>query len=275
MICYKKFFIAILIFLFVFCFTSSVFAANPQPVDPTGSYTTSQGGYSEQRDNVYYTLLEYQANVQRRFISKCYANIDNSSYRPVLVRLYDQFKGLGSNGKFFVFSETYSGYDSSYTVYTSYTGDLSRSVTNQFVIDNTAFSHVATYTGTFYNICGIANEPYVTNPVYSNKVTLTQPVAFCRSLVPEFIQLFKDFGFITDASNDNVVNAINQSNSDITNEIVILLIKLMIISIIMILQKLTLLALPILTQPLILLKTVLTLYLPPYSLILLLIMVEV
>ena len=55
----KKFFIAILIFLFVFCFTSSVFAANPQPVDPTGSFTTSQGGYSEQRDNVYYTLLEY------------------------------------------------------------------------------------------------------------------------------------------------------------------------------------------------------------------------
>lgn len=215
----NKFFIAILIFLFVFCFTSSVFAANPQPVDPTGSYTNSQGGYSEQRDNVYYTLLEYQANVQRRFISKCYANIDNSAYRSVLVRLYDQFKGLGSNGKFFVFSETYSGYDSSYTVYTSYTGDLSRSVTNQFVIDNTSFTHVATYTGTFYNICGIANEPYVTNPVYSKTVTLTQPVAFCRSLVPEFIQLFKDFGFITDASNDNVVNAINQSNSDITNQI--------------------------------------------------------
>lgn len=219
MTCCRKFFIAILIFLFVFCFTSSVFATNPQPVDPTGSFTTSQGGYSEQLDNVYYTLLEYQANVQRRFISKCYANINNSSYRPVLARLYDQFQGFGSNGKFFVFSENYSGYDSSYTIYTSYTGDLSCSVTNQFVIDNTAFSHVATYTGTFYNICGIANEPYVTNPVYSETVTLTQPVAFCRSLVPEFIQLFKDFGLITDTSNDNVVNAINQSNSDITNEI--------------------------------------------------------
>lgn len=219
MICYKKFFIVILIFLFVFCFTSSVFATNPQPVDPTDSFTTSQGGYSEQRDNVYYTLLEYQANVQRRFISKCYANINNSSYRSVLVRLYDQFQGLGSNGKFFVFSENYSGYDSSYTVYTSYTGDLSRSVTNQFVIDNTAFSHVATYTGTFYNICGIANQPYVTNPVYSKTDTLTQPVAFCRSLVPEFIQLFKDFGLITDSSNDNVVTAINNSNQSITNEI--------------------------------------------------------
>lgn len=217
MICYNRILFFLLIFVFLFCTFS--FAGNPQPVDPTGSFTTSQGGYSEQRDNVYYTLLEYQANVQRRFISKCYANINNSSYRPVLVRLYDQFKGLGSNGKFFVFSENYSGYDSSYTVYTSYTGDLSRSVTNQFVIDNTAFSHVATYTGTFYNICGIASEPYVTNPLYSKTVTLTQPVAFCRSLVPEFIQLFKDFGLITDASNDNVVTAINNSNQSITNEI--------------------------------------------------------
>ena len=92
MICYKKFFIAILIFLFVFCFISFVFATNQQLVDPIGSFVTSQGGNSEQRDNVYYTLLEYQANVQRRFISKCYANINNSSYRPVLVRLYDQFQ---------------------------------------------------------------------------------------------------------------------------------------------------------------------------------------
>lgn len=210
----KKFFIAILIFLFVFCFTSSVFATNPQPVDPTGSFTTSQGGYSEQRDNVYDTLLEYQANVQRRFISKCYANIDNSSYKTVLVRLYDQFKGMGSNGKFFVFSENYSGYDSSYTVYTAYTGDLSRSVTNQFVIDNTAFSHVATYTGTFYDICGIANDAYVTNPVYSKTVTLTQPVAFCRSLVPEFIQLFKDFGLIENEQLAQILTAlINCQNS--------------------------------------------------------------
>lgn len=219
MICYKKFFIAILIFLFVFCFTSSVFAANPQPVDPTGSFTTSQGGYSEQRDNVYYTLLEYQANVQRRFITKCYSHINDSSYKNMLNTLYNQMGGYGANGKFFVFLEQYKGYDGAYSVYTSYTGDLSRSVTNQFVIDNTAFSHVATYTGTFYNILGIVNEPYVSNPIYSNTTTLTQPVAFCRSLVPEFVQLFKDFGIITDTSNDNVVNAINQSNADITNEI--------------------------------------------------------
>lgn len=220
MICYKKFFIAILIFLFVFCFTSSVFAANPQPVDPTGSFITSEGGYSEQRDNVYYTLLEYQANVQRRFITKCYSHIGDVDYKNMLNTLYNQMGGYGANGKFFVFLEQYQGYDGAYIVYMSYTGDLSRSVANQFVIDNTAFSHVATYTGTFWNLLGILNqEPYVTNPIYSNKVTLTQPVAFCRSLVPEFVQLFKDFGIITDASNDNVVNAINQSNSDITNQI--------------------------------------------------------
>ena len=220
MICYKKFFIAILIFWFVFCFTSCVFATNPQPVDPTGSFTTSQGGYSEQRDNVYYTLLEYQANVQRRFITKCYSHINDSSYKNMLNTLYNQMAGYGANGKFFVFLEQYKGYDGAYSVYMSYTGDLSCSVTNQFVIDNTTFSHVATYTGTFYNILSVVDQDaYVTDPIYSKTTTLTQPVAFCRSLVPEFVQLFKDFGIITDVSNDNVVNAINQSNADITNEI--------------------------------------------------------
>lgn len=219
MTCFKKFFISILIFLFIFCFTSFVFSTNPQPVDPTGSFITTQGGYSEQRDNVYYTLLEYQANVQRRFITKCYANINNSSYRTMLNALYHQMDGYGSNGKFFVFVEQYKGYAGSYAVYTSYTGDLTRGVANQYIADNTAFAHVATYTGTFYNILGVADGPYVSNPIYSHTETLTQPVAFCRSLVPEFIQLFKDFGLITDTSNDNVVNAINNSNQSITNEI--------------------------------------------------------
>lgn len=217
MICCKKF--LFLLFIFISLFSTFSFATNPQPVDPTGSFTTTQGGYSEQRDNVYYTLLEYQANVQRRFITKCYANINNSSYRTMLNALYQQMDGYGSNGKFFFILEQYKGYDGSYAVYTSYTGDLSRGVANQYIADNTAFSHVATYTGTFYNILGVADGPYVSNPIYSKPDTLTQPVAFCRSLVPEFIQLFKDFGIITDTSNNNVVNAINKTNDELKNEI--------------------------------------------------------
>ena len=217
MICCKK--ILFLFFIFIFLFSTFTFSTNPQPVDPTGSFTTTQGGYSEQRDNVYYTLLEYQANVQRRFITKCYSNIDNSSYRTMLNALYHQMDGYGSNGKFFVIVEQYKGYGGSYAVYTSYTGDLSRGVANQYIVDNAAFAHVATYTGTFYNILGVADGPYVSNPIYSQTETLTQPVAFCRSLVPEFIQLFKDFGIITDTSNNNVVNAINKTNDEIKNEI--------------------------------------------------------
>lgn len=217
MTCCKK--ILFLLFIFISLFSTFSFATDPQPVDPTGSFITTQGGYSEQRDNVYYTLLEYQANVQRRFITKCYANINNSSYRTMLNALYHQMDGYGSNGKFFVILEQYKGYDGSYAVYTSYTGDLSRGVANQYIADNTAFSHVATYTGTFYNILGVADGPYVSNPIYSKTETLTQPVAFCRSLVPEFIQLFKDFGIITDTSNNNVVNAINKTNNEIKNEI--------------------------------------------------------
>lgn len=217
MICCKKF--LFLLFIFISLFSTFSFAANPQPVDPTGSFTTTQGGYSEQRDNVYYTLLEYQANVQRRFIAKCYANINNSSYRTMLNALYRQMDGYGANGKFFVIVEQYKGYDGSYAVYTSYTGDLSRGVANQYIADNTAFSHVATFTGTFYNILGVADGPYVSSPIYSKPETLTQPVAFCRSLVPEFIELFKDFGIITDTSNNNVVNAINKTNDELKNEI--------------------------------------------------------
>lgn len=217
MTCCKK--ILFLLFIFIFLFFTFSFATNPQPVDPTGSFTTTEGGYSEQRDNVYYTLLEYQANVQRRFITKCYANINNSSYRTMLNALYNQMEGYGSNGKFFVFLEQYKGYDGSYAVYTSYTGDLSRGVANQYIADNTVFAHVATYTGTFYNILGVADGPYVSKPIYSKTETLTQPVAFCRSLVPEFIQLFKDFGIITDTSNNNVVNAINKTNDEIKSEI--------------------------------------------------------
>lgn len=217
MTCCKK--ILFLLFIFISLFLTFSFATNPQPVDPTDSFVTTGGGYSEQRDNVYYTLLEYQANVQRRFITKCYANVGDSSYRTMLNALYQQMNGFGSNGKFFVFVEQYKGYSGSYVVYTSYTGDLSRSVADQYIIDNTAFSHVATYTGTFYNILGVADGPYVSNPIYSQTVTLTQPVAFCRSLVPEFIQLFKDFGIIADTSNNNVVNAINKTNDELKNEI--------------------------------------------------------
>lgn len=214
---YKRIFVLLFIFVFLFC--TFTFATNPQPVDPTGSFVTSQGGYSEQRDNVYYTLLEYQANVQRRFIAKCYSNINNPAYRTIVNALYNQMEGYGANGKFFVFVETYKGYDGSYAVYTGYTGDLSRGVANQYVADNTAFSHVATFTGTFYNILGIAGDPYVSNPIYSKTETLTQPVAFCRSLVSEFIQLYKDFGIITDTSSNKVVDAITKTNNEVKNEI--------------------------------------------------------
>lgn len=217
MICCKKF--LFLLFIFIFLFSTFSFATDPQPVDPTGSFSNTQGGYSEQRDNVYYTLLEYQANVQRRFITKCYANINNSSYRTMLNALYNQMEGYGSNGKFFVIVEQYKGYDGSYAVYTGYTGDLSFGVAYQYFADNTAFSHVAAYYGTFYNILGVADGPYVSKPIYSKTETLTIPVAFCRSLVPEFIQLFKDFGIITDTSNNNVVNAINKTNDELKNEI--------------------------------------------------------
>lgn len=76
--------------------------------------------------------------------------------------------------------------------------------------------------GTFYNIGGINSDgAWVTpsNNPYHITETKTLPLAHCTVLSYNFVQLFKDYGLIADTSSDEVVNAINQSNSDITNQI--------------------------------------------------------
>lgn len=148
MICYKKFLIAILIFLFVFCFTSSVFGA-VTTVDPTEQYVTSEGGYGQQNDNGFLSLQQYQLNIQNRFIAKLHTHIGENNYKSLVRRLYDQIRGIGSNGKFLYFSEQYSGYEASYNVYMSYLGDLRKGVANGYTIINETFSNVATLTRYF------------------------------------------------------------------------------------------------------------------------------
>lgn len=209
MICYKKILFFLLIFLFLFCTCSLCAETNTNPTSGGG------GTIGQQNDNEFETLMNIETSVQTRFILELYAlkNSDNNC-NTLVSRLFNQMSGFGANGKFIYIKENFVGYSKRYDVYMAYLSELTKSCQTAYIYGNQAFPNTTVLSGTFYLIGGVGENGCFSYSDYSHTASLTVPFAFACSISSEFVDLFKDFGFINNEQLAQILSAlINCQNS--------------------------------------------------------------
>lgn len=209
MICYKRILFFLLIFMLLFCTCSLCAETNTNPTSGGG------GTIGQQNDNEFETLMNIETSVQTRFILELYAlkNSDNNC-KTLVSRLFNQISGLGANGKFIYIKENFSGYSKRYDVYMSYLSELTKSCQTAYIYGNQAFPNTSMLSGTFYLIGGVSGDGCFSYNDYSHTASLTIPFAFASSISSEFVNLFKDFGFINNDQLAQIISAlINCQNS--------------------------------------------------------------
>lgn len=209
MICYKKILFLLLIFVFLFCTCSLCAETNTNPTSGGG------GTIGQQNDNEFETLMNIETSVQNRFILELYAlkNSDNNC-NTLVSRLFNQMSGLGANGKFIYIKENFVGYSKRYDVYMAYLSELTKSCQTAYIYGNQAFPNTTVLSGTFYLIGGVGENGCFSYSDYSHTASLTVPFAFACSISSEFVDLFKDFGFINNEQLAEILSAlINCQNS--------------------------------------------------------------
>lgn len=209
MTCYKRILFLLLIFLLFFSCLS--FGAE------TITNPTSGGGgtIGQQNDNEFQTLMDIQTAEQHRFILELYAlkNSDNNC-KTLVTRIFNQFSGLGANGKFIYIKENFSGYSKRFDVYMAYLSELTKSCQTAYIYGNQAFPNTTVLSGTFYLIGGVSGDGCFSYNDYSHTTNLTIPFAFACSTSSEFVNLFKDFGLINNDQLAQILTAlINCQNS--------------------------------------------------------------
>lgn len=213
MTCCKKILFLFLIFVFLFstlCYCSEV---NNNP--------TSGGGSSiaHQNDNEFMTLMSIQECVQNRFIFNLISRKGSTGTQELVDRIFYFFPKFGARGRFLYIQENKTGNEYNYLVYIGIKDLLKSSCVNTYSIGNQSFPNTSVLSGSFYLIGGITPDYCYTIYDDNQKAPLTVSLAESFVLSPSFMDLFSQYGLITDTSDDNVVNAINQSNANITNEI--------------------------------------------------------
>lgn len=209
MTCYKRILFLLLIFLLFFSCLSFGAETNTNP--------TSGGGgiIGQQNDNEFQTLMDIQTGEQHRFILELYAlkNSDNNC-KTLVNRIFNQFSGLGANGKFIYIKENFSGYSKRFDVYMAYLADMNKSCQSAYIYGNQAFPNTSMLSGTFYLIGGVGENGCFSYSDYSHTANLTIPFAFACSLSSEFVDLFRDFGLINNEQLAQILTAvINCQNS--------------------------------------------------------------
>lgn len=246
MICYKKILFFLLIFVFLFCSCSFCAETNTNPTSGGG------GTIGQQNDNEFQTLMDIQQATQERFILELYAlkNSDNNC-NTLISRIFNQFSGLGADGKFIYIEENFVGYSKRYTFYMSYLNGLTKKCQNSYIYGNQAFPNTTVLSGTFYVIGGVGENGCFSYGDYSHTENKTVPFAFTRSISSQFVDLFYNFGLIhsdefttyynllnsiktllqaqsdermeiansIDKNGNKITNSINKSTTDINNNI--------------------------------------------------------
>lgn len=204
MTCYKKIIFFLLIFVLLFCTCSLCAETNTNPTSGGG------GTIGQQNDNEFQTLMDIQQATQNRFILELYAlkNSDNNC-NTLVTRIFNQFSGLGADGKFIYIEENFVGYSKRYTVYMSYLGALTKKCQNSYIYGNQAFPNTTVLSGTFYVIGGVDGNGCFSYGDYSHTENKTVPFAFTRSISSQFVDLFYDFGLIQSNEFTTYYNLLN------------------------------------------------------------------
>lgn len=214
MTCYKRILFLLLIFLLFFSCLSFGAETNTNPTSGGG------GTIGQQNDNEFQTLMDIQEGIQNRFILELYAlkNSDNNC-NTLVSRIFDQFSGLGADGKFIYIEENFVGYSKRYTVYMSYLNGLSKKCQNSYIYGNQAFPNTTVLSGTFYVIGGVNGDGCFSYGDYSHTENKTVPFAFTRSISTSFVDMLKDFGFINNDQLAKILTALINMQNNLSSQV--------------------------------------------------------
>lgn len=214
MICYKRILFFLLIFMLLFCTFSLCAETNTNPTSGGG------GTIGQQNDNEFQTLMDIQQATQERFILELYAlkNSDNNC-NTLVSRIFNQFSGLGADGKFIYIEENFVGYSKRYTVYMSYLNGLTKKCQNSYIYGNQAFPNTTVLSGTFYVIGGVNGDGCFSYGDYSHTENKTVPFAFTRSISTSFVDMFKDFGFINNDQLAKILTALINMQNNLSSQV--------------------------------------------------------
>lgn len=203
----KKILFLFLIFVFLFCTFSFGTEVNNNPTSGGGSST------AHQNDNEIMTLMSIQECVQNRFIFNLISRQGATGTEELVDRIFQLFPKFGARGRFLYIQENKSGNEYNYLVYIGLYDQLQRTCVNTYSIGNQAFPNTSVLRGNYYLVGGITpNYCYVIN---DDNQTAPLTVSFGESLVlsPSFMDLFTQYGKITDNNSLAISNTItNQAN---------------------------------------------------------------
>ena len=211
MTCCKRIIFLLLIFVFLFCTLCFGSEVNNNP--------TSGGGTSiaYQNDNEFMTLMSIQECIQNRFIFNLISRKGSTGTKQLVDRIFYFFPKLGARGRFLYIQENKSGNEYNYLVYIAVYDALEKTCVNTYSINNQAFPNTSVLRGTFYLIGGITPDYcYVIN---NDDQTAYLTISLAESLIlsPSFMDLFTQYGNITD-TNSSVISETITNQSNITRE---------------------------------------------------------
>lgn len=203
----RKILFLLFIFIFLFCSLSLATEVNNNPTSGGGTST------AQQNDNEFMTLMSIQESVQNRFIFNLISRQGATGTEQLVDRIFQLFPKFGARGRFLYIQENKSGNEYNYLVYIGLYEQLQRTCVNTYSIGNQAFSNTSVLRGNYYLVGGITpNYCYVIN---DDNQTAPLTVSFGESLVlsPSFMDLFTQYGKITDNNSSAISNTItNQAN---------------------------------------------------------------
>ena len=212
MTCYKKILFFLLIFLFLFC---SFSFASETLVNPTSG---AGGPLAFQNDNQFVSFQQIEENIQNDFIQVLIArkNLDNKA-SGLVNRLWQVFQGYGGNSFIYV-EDNISGYSDRYVVYSGSLADMNSTCQSTYSYGNLVFTNVPVISGTFQVLGGIGGSGCYYNSSFGTTKSLKIPLAYSSVVSPQFLELFKVYGLVTDSNINSVNNNINNMNSNISSQ---------------------------------------------------------
>ena len=211
MTCYKKILFLLLIFVFLFCTLCFGSDVNNNPTSGGGTST------AQQNDNEFMTLMSIQECVQNRFIFNLISRKGSTGTQELVDRIFSFFPRFGARGRFLYIKENKTGNEYNYLVYIGINEYLQSSCVNTYSIGNQSFPNTSVLSGNFYLVGGVTPDYCYTIYDDNQKAPLTVSLAESFVLSPSFIDLFTQYGNITDTNSSEISNTIiNQS--DVTRQ---------------------------------------------------------
>lgn len=201
----KKILILFFIFLVLFSFCCKV-QASPVDVNPTENNGDLKG--VNQHDNIYDTLRNLQIDMQNDFITKMYAlySQDEVQWRANLTYIFNDLIYAGGPGQRGLLVTTSDG---TFRVSTyAYSEVQKNQDVTAYQFNNMTFSFVA-------HSSVVVSRRYLTtnNSFYgtSGEVTVeVVPEAFCFVMSERWLDMFKDFGILTTATDTKILYLLQQ-----------------------------------------------------------------